>query len=153
MSTITLKKPRNERLSLPPRAITRVAIIESAKALREMQQPKTHTPAVVVVKDTTESDALSMRVAELEAQQRAQASAAWLEAEAAATKARQARSHALQTHREQARVCDNTRPDLTPAVVITTDAVRLKLPLNPRTAVPMRLPLISALKRWVMRKP
>lgn len=47
---------------------------------------------------------------------------------------------------------DNTRTWRCPAVVATTDAVFLRLPLNPRTAIPLALPWLSTLRRWFLRR-
>lgn len=51
-----------------------------------------------------------------------------------------------------AHVRDNTASYKTPAVVATTDAVHLALPLNPRTAIPMALPVMSQIRNWLHLK-
>ena len=48
-----------------------------------------------------------------------------------------------------AHVRDNTASYKTPDVVATTDAVHLRLPLNPRTAIPMALPVLSQIRNWL----
>ena len=49
-------------------------------------------------------------------------------------------------------VRDNTASYRQPQVVATTDAVHLALPLNPRTAIPLALPLLSQLHNWLHLK-
>lgn len=51
-----------------------------------------------------------------------------------------------------AHVRDNTASFKMPAVIATTDAVHLTLPLNPRKAIPMELPVLSVLRNWLHRK-
>lgn len=51
-----------------------------------------------------------------------------------------------------AHVRDNTASYQKPAVVATTDAVHLALPLNPRTAIPMALPVFSQIRNWMRLK-
>ena len=51
-----------------------------------------------------------------------------------------------------AHVRDNTASYKTPAVIATTDAVHLALPLNPRTAIPMALPVFSQIRNWLRLK-
>jgi len=54
----------NKRISLPPKAITRVNLQTAAQTVRGMMQAPT---ATVVIRDYAERDALKLRVAELEA--------------------------------------------------------------------------------------
>ncbi|CAK0781852.1 hypothetical protein CCP3SC15_990013 [Gammaproteobacteria bacterium] len=51
-----------------------------------------------------------------------------------------------------AHVRDNTASYKTPSVIATTDAVHLALPLNPRTAIPMALPVFSQIRNWLHLK-
>ena len=153
---LTLK----QRISLPPQAVTRVNLQRASSALSTMK------PATVFLRDDSEREHLKARVLKLEAEAaqahqkaaaaqqmlHAQASQAWLEAEARLQRQAMERRVQLQEHRNTSRVRDNTLPDLAPQVVVTTDAVNLKLPLNPRTAVPMDLPVLSLIKRWLFRR-
>jgi len=155
---LTLKHKRS--INLPPAAITRARLQTAAETARTMK------PATVFLQDDTECRALRARVLQLEAestqarQQAAaaqqllhtQASQAWLEAEARLQREAMERRVQRQHHREHSRVCDNTLPDLAPQVVATTDAVHLALPLNPRTAIPMDLPVLTLLKNWLFRR-
>lgn len=156
---LTLKK----RISLPPQAVTRVELRRASTAQRAMRPTK---PATVFIPDDSERDRLKARVQQLEAeavQARQQAAAAqqllhhhasqvWLEEEARLRMASNQKRVQLQEHRDTSRVCDNTLPDLAPQIVATTDAVHLKLPINPRTAIPMDLPVYSLIKNWLFKK-
>lgn len=153
---LTLKR----LISLPPQALTRVNLQRASSALSTMQ------PATVFLRDDSERDHLKARVQQLEAEAaqakqdaaaakqllHTQASQAWLEAEARLQRQAMERRVQLQEHRNTSRVRDNTLPDLAPQVVATTDAVHLALPLNPRTAVPMVMPVFSLIKRWLFRR-
>lgn len=146
MQTITLKKPM--RFSLPPRALTRVALIESARTLSAMQAEPQRIPTAVIT-DTTETEALKARVTALETRLHQQASEAWLEAEEMLRQQRLEKLATRQHYSATAHVRDNTASATAKAAVITTDAVHVALPLNPRKAVPMELPLLSRLRNWL----
>lgn len=153
----------SKRLRLPPRADTIVELRRASTAQRAMCPTK---PATVFIPDDSERDRLKARVQELEAeaaQARQQAAAAqqllhnhasqvWLEEEARLRMETMQRRAERQSHRDNSRVCDNTLPDLAPQVIATTDAVHLKLPLNPRTAIPMALPWLSVMRNWLRLK-
>lgn len=68
-TTLTLKK----RVSLPPRALTRVALTRSAETLRQMQ---TATPAVIVQRDDAEVRRLQAEVSRLKTERDAAVKAA-----------------------------------------------------------------------------
>ncbi|MCF7785586.1 MAG: hypothetical protein K9N47_05655 [Prosthecobacter sp.] len=153
---LTLKR----LMSLPPQAVTRVNLQRASSALSTMK------PATVFLRDDSERDHLKACVQQLEAEAaqarqetaaaqqllRDHASQAWLEAEARLQRQAMERRVQLQEHRNTSRVRDNTLPDLAPHVVATTDAVHLALPLNPRTAIPMDLPVLTLIKNWLFRR-
>lgn len=128
---------------------------ETAAKVRHMQ-------ARVFVIDDDKSKA---RIAELEAtlaqaeQQAADAkqqlhnhaSQVWLEEEDRLKKAA-AQKEQLMTHQHMesmtAHIRDNTLNFGHPEVIATTDAVHLALPLDPRKAVPMELPVSTLIWNW-----
>lgn len=153
---MTLKR----RISLPPAAVTRAHLHSAAATQRAMR------PATVFIPNDSERDHLKARVQQLEAEAaqakqenaaaqqllRDHASQAWLEAEDRLKREAMERRVQLQEHRNTSRVRDNTLPDQAPQVVATTDAVHLALPLNPRTAIPMDLPVLTLIKNWLFRR-
>lgn len=151
---MTLKHPRH---SLPPKAITRVNLMRSASALREMQRPAT-PPAVIVQHDAAElarlKSELARAKAELAAQRRqavrAEAAAVGTSLHAAANAAKVQVSASRHLHMERlSHVRDNTLHDVEPEVLITSDAVRARLSLDARTAVRVHQPLLNApLRFW-----
>jgi hypothetical protein len=114
-----------------------------------------------VLPDLAVEDAQAARIKQLEAEVEAanlklhnHASQVWLEAEArlaVESKQRLAeRQHCKET--KTAHIRDHTTGFQTPAVVATTDAVHLRLPLDPRKAIPMKLPVMSQIRNWLHLK-
>jgi hypothetical protein len=156
--------PSRQLLRFPPGVETKVKLTQVAKTLHEM---KTVT---VVIRDSDEASALRARVQELEAQAKTHADNAWLEAavtrkqiadaqrkaaaaelllQAHANEARLAEEVRLQELREPAHVTDNTKAAPPLQAFVCTDAVILSRKLDPRKAVPMKLPFLSWLKLWL----
>jgi|GEM_PF-2961870 len=140
----------SNRLRMPPRAETIALMPDVVAKLRGMQTPVFVPPQGAHLARIAE---LEQEAAAAKAQLHAYASQAWLEAEARLQQQARMRHIQRMEQREQSRVTDHTLPDQAPQCVVTADTVKLKLALNPRTAVPMSLPVFSAIKRWFKRKP
>lgn len=121
-------------------------LTRSAHAVREMR-------GGVIIAQTTAAERARMQqlhAKNRELQSRIQSLEA---AEAARTDALIVKAQRLAfMESKTAHVRDNTASYKTPAVIATTDAVHLALPLNPRTAIPMALPVFSQIRNWLHLK-
>ena len=118
----------------------------TARAVQEMREgviiPKTPAAERARMLKLQESNrALQQRIRTLEAAEASRIEAAIYHAH---------RMAVLES--KTAHVRDNTASYKTPAVVATTDAVHLRLPLDPRKAIPMALPLFSQIRNWLHLK-